>query len=337
MDLNLSNIPHEPISKEKILEKISEYDIFLHYIGHFEIGKVMNSPLRIDDTPSFGIYVSNKTGNLLFNDFREGAGNCFHFVMKKYNCSFHKALAIINRDFNLGLHTNANIDISDVQAKPVVTGYKPKSKSKIKIRVATRKWLSRDKEYWHDKYCVSLSTLRKFKVYPVTAYWMGGQRFYANKLCYGYYFRPGVFKIYQPTQTVKTGKWLSNIDDTVSWHGYDQLPEKGDIVFITSSLKDVMVLHELGYPAIAPHTESQILPVELYNELSGRFRKVIVYYDNDEAGVLHSTKICNKYSIDYINNPKEYPKDPSDFVDDYSKEELTDMIIHLLNKKDNGN
>jgi hypothetical protein len=335
MEFNFNDVGSEQLSKANILRSISPYDIFNHYIGHFEIGKLMSSPIRIDNNPSFGIYVSKNNGELLFNDYADGGGDCIHFVMAKYRVNFLTALAIINRDFNLGLATGKiNIDNIQVVAKPVISNYKPKPRSKIKISVKVRNWLDRDKEYWYDKYKINLETLIKFDVFPLTAFWMDSQRFYANKLCYGYYFQEWVFKIYQPTLTIKSGKWLSNIDDSIPWQGYKQLPEKGDILFITSSMKDVMVLYELGYSAIAPHTEKQTLSVELYNELHTRFKHVIVYYDNDEAGVLHSTKICNKYDIDYINNPKGYPKDPSDFVDEYGQTELVDVIIHLLGKKE---
>ena len=333
MILDFKDVSDIPLNKENILKRISPYDIFYHYVGNFEVGKIINSPLRSDVKPSFGIYVSKYTGDLMYNDFKVGSGNCFDFVMKKYYCNYFEALAIINRDFHLGLYTNTVLNDNKVQPKPVITNYVPKSREKIKITVKTRSWQKRDKEYWWDKYNISKETLNLYKVYPLLAYWMGSQRFYAHRLCYGYYYKPAVFKIYQPLLKSNEGKWFSNIDNNIEWQGFNQLSDEGDILFITSSLKDVMVLYELGYPAIAPHTEHQKMTDELHSILTSRFNKVIVYYDNDEAGVLHSTNMCNNFKLNYINNPKEYPKDPSDFVDNYSQEELKDMIIHLLNNK----
>lgn len=333
MELDFSDIYEVHLNKANILKKISSYDIFHNYLGDFEVGKIMHSPLRVDPNPSFGIYVSKYTGDLLYNDFKLGSGNCFDFIMNKYNCSYGEALAMINRDFNLKMFTTVNLNTTNIKPKPVITGYKPKLRSRIKIKVKVREWLERDKNYWWNKYNINISTLNFYQVYPLIAFWLDSQRFYPHKLCYGYYYEPGIFKIYQPMLKINQGKWFSNINTDIKWQGFDQLPDEGDILFITSSLKDVMVLYELNYSAIAPHTEHQKMTDELYLQLKSRFNKIIVYYDNDEAGVLHSTNMCNNFNLDYINNPKEYPKDPSDFIDKYNQDELRDLIVHLLNNK----
>lgn len=335
MELDLKNTFSQSIRKDQILEKISPYDIFYHYIGDFKVGSSMKSPLRIDSYPSFGIYV-NKNGDLMFNDFKEGGGSCFKFVEKKFNCSYQEALHIIDRDFNLGIAEipeRIKSRISNIQPKPVIKNYIPEPKSKIKIKIMIREWLDRDKKFWFDKYGIKLETLSLFKVYPITAFWLDNQRFYCKPLSYAYYFEPFVYKIYQPEVKLGKGKWFSNIDVGTKWHGYKQLPETADYMFITKSLKDVMVLYELGFPAVSPHQETPIIPDKVVENLKSRFKKIYVYYDNDETGVTNSTKICNTYGFDYINNPSQYPKDPSDFIEKYNREELVKMINHLIEKK----
>jgi len=327
----------EHLTAEMILEKISPYDIFNHYIDNLEIGKLIHSPIRIDNKPSFGVYVNKYNGDLRFNDFYEGGGNCFEFVKKKYRCTYKEALHVINRDFNLKLTSSTSFELSqtlnNIAKKPVVTNYVPKPKSSVKIKVITRNWLQRDFDYWYLKYHISFKTLEKFDVYPITAFWMGLQRFYVNQLAYAYFFDPGVFKIYQPLLEVGQGKWYTNLDVDTKWHGYKQLPETGDILFITKSLKDVMVLDEIGYNAISPHNETPNIPDKVIENLKKRFKKIYVYYDNDKTGVMNSTKICNRYGFDYVNNPSEYPKDPSDFIELYGEEKLKVLINELLEKK----
>lgn len=337
MNIDLKNVISQSITANQILERISPCDIFLHYVGDFKVGKTINSPLRIDEKPSFGIFVSKYDGQLRFNDFREGSGNCFEFVKLKYNCSYQEALHIIDRDFNLNLayeisdYTQGRID--KIIKKPVISNYVPQPKSRIKIKVSVRNWNNNDKVYWFDKYKVNLETLTKYEVYPISNFWMDNQMFYVQKLAYAYYFEPGIFKIYQPELQVGQGKWFTNLDTGTKWHGYKQLPDKADFMFITKSLKDVMVLSELGFVAISPHNETPNIPEKIIDNLKSRFNKIYVYYDNDTTGVLNSTIVCNKYGFDYINNPKEYPKDPSDFIEHYDKVQLKEMILNLISKK----
>lgn len=143
--------------------------------------------------------------------------------------------------------------------------------------------------------------------------------------------------MYRPLAT-KANKWKSscNIKDV---QGYLQLPPKGDIVFITSSLKDIMVLYELGYPSIA--FSSELIPTTGDNgkfvesiilQLKSRFKHVILYLDSDETGKTHSKKIEKKYGIDYILNPDNSPKDISDYILKYSRRKTKRMLNKLIKK-----
>ena len=44
------------VSLEDILSRVTESDIIFHYLGISEIPCIINSPLRQDKHPSFGIY-----------------------------------------------------------------------------------------------------------------------------------------------------------------------------------------------------------------------------------------------------------------------------------------
>lgn len=51
---------------------------------------------------------------------------------------------------------------------------------------------------------------------------------------------------------------------------------KGDILFITKSMKDVMCLHEMGIPAVSPSSESTFLPKDVLEQLKTRFKRIII-------------------------------------------------------------
>ena len=65
----LENIKNSNITLEYILSKVTEYDIYSKYLGQFKVGYIYNSPFRKDRNPSFGVFLSKKTGHLLFKDY----------------------------------------------------------------------------------------------------------------------------------------------------------------------------------------------------------------------------------------------------------------------------
>ena len=102
--------------------------------------------------------------------------------------------------------------------------------------------------------------------------------------------------------------------------GYNQLPINGEKIILTSSLKDVMCLHECGYPAIALQSEMQIPEENLISELRDRFNTIEILYDNDfnklrNPGQSMAKKIHNLYGFNNICLPDHLGcKDPSDLV-----------------------
>jgi hypothetical protein len=323
---NLNTIKEGWVTKENILKHVNEYDIYAYYIGPFNINTPMYSPLREDNNPSFSLFIaSDKT--LVFNDFKTGGGNCIKFVMLMEGCDYFSALNILNTRYNLGYRPvkTSNL-VSKYTHAPKITNTKISPKKEVWISIKVRDWLQHDKEYWYGQYEITGNTLSYFNVYPISKFWLNSYGINANKYAYAYRFDTNVYKIYQPYLTVKEGKWYSNIKNSELYQGADQLPEEGKILFITSSLKDVMVLYEAGYSAIAPHTEHQILSEGLFSHYNQKWDLVTVLYDNDEAGMLHANKMVKKYGIKSLILPESDTKDPSDFVKKYDLETLKQWI-----------
>ena len=54
------------------------------------------------------------------------------------------------------------------------------------------------------------------------------------------------------------------------------MPQNGEYLCLTKSLKDVMTLYSLGIPAIAPMSETCFLTDSQYSKVIKRFDKVIL-------------------------------------------------------------
>ena len=86
----------ENVTKEFILTRLSEEEIFCYYLGIKEISKkLICSRLRTDNRPTCGFYRNGK-GDLYLHDFAIGEFyNCFSLVMAMFNVDFYSALRII--------------------------------------------------------------------------------------------------------------------------------------------------------------------------------------------------------------------------------------------------
>jgi len=163
---------------------------------------------------------------------------------------------------------------------------------------------------------VSKKILLKFAVEPISHFWVNNNRFTCKSITYAFKFK-NRYKIYSPYED--KNKWLSNTNKT-DVQGYNQLPDKGERLIITSSLKDVMCLHAAGYYAIAMQSEMQIPSEKLISELNTRFNTIEILYDNDftkedNPGQLMAKKISNLYGFRNICLPQTFEsKDPSDLV-----------------------
>ena len=97
------NFTLEPITvtKELILNKVSEETIMEHYLGVPVKKGLFKSPLRKDNHPTCAFY-RNKHGELIFKDFgSDTSGNFISVVMYKFNCTYGTALNIIANDFGI--------------------------------------------------------------------------------------------------------------------------------------------------------------------------------------------------------------------------------------------
>lgn len=327
------------ITKDLLLSKFSEETIFCYYLGINSISKkLIRNTTRDDKNPTCGFY-RNSSGTLILHDFATGEYfNCFSYVMKVYHCDYHKALDIIASDFGL-----INYDNKPVPTIRHVPTFKTEENKITYIQIEMGKFEEQDLKWW-GSFGITEKTLNKYRVFPCKSVFLNGnlvsQRAQHN-LIYGYYFgkKDGIeqWRIYFPKR--KEMRFMGNVP-TKTIQGYKQLPKKGKLLVITKSMKDVMLLYELGIPAIAPNSETQFVSDKMLEELHTRFKYIVLLYDNDLTGVTFTNKIRKAHPdlIPFLIPRKTLCKDLSDFYKTYGKLETKKLIksgINYIKNKQN--
>jgi len=311
------------LSLDSILSKVTEYDIYRFYIGSsFTIGKIMSSPFRTDKNPSFGIFKSSKTSALLYKDLSNGStGNCIKFVQELFNITYKESLLKVKCDIlnnNLIISTKGITIKEDYKATDNIISIRKKNFCKI------------DDDYW-SQFSLNRDDLRHFNVFPIHEYWINdivqpwGYKYNNPGYAYQIYNK---YKIYKPLG-LKKYKWISNCSN-YDIQGYEQLPYQDDLLIITKSLKDVMVLYKLGYNAVSPQGENHSIPKEIMDDISKRFTKILIFYDNDKAGINGANKIADKYNLTTIFTPNAEPKDISDYTKKYGLDKSKELLTKLI-------
>ena len=319
-------IEEQNLTKEQILNKVSEEMIFEHYGVPIKKG-LFCSKLRNDHRPTVGFY-RNKKGRLIIKDFGSNfSGDCFTYVMALFNVSYYMALQIIANDF--GLIQRKDLKLNKAKIKP--TGAKFEEQKSAIIQIQTREFNQSELNWW-AKYGIGSKTLKKFKVFPVDFVWLNGNLFYQNinnKPVFGYFggIKDNIeqWRIYWPGNTKY--KFISNWKQ-IQIQGADLLPKNGgDYLVITKSLKDVMALYEFGIPAIAPCSENLFVTDTQYQRLKNKFKRIYLLYDNDLPGVAASNRIHKKYpDVKCILLKREWSKDFSDYRKAYGYKKTLDLI-----------
>lgn len=321
------------ISLEELLSKVSEISIAAKYLNIVEIPCVINSPIRRDERPSFGLY-SFDGQKVRYTDFATGEkGGLFDLLSKLWNIPYGEVLERVANDFLTYKGTNEISINTDCGFSKVVL----KEKIKPKIEVKVRDWKKYDQEYW-ESYGVSLEWLNYARVYPISHKIIikDGKRytFGADKYAYAFVeLKEGntSIKIYQPFN--KNGfKWCTSTDSSVI-SLWTKVPPSGKRICICSSLKDALCLwSNTGIPAIATQGEGYTMSDTAISELKRRFKKVYILFDCDEAGLIDGEKLSKQTGFTNVVLPKfEGGKDVSDLYHSLQdKDKFKETILQLF-------
>lgn len=318
------------VTLEDILSKVSEEDIISHYLGVKSIPCVINSPLRRDKNPSFGLYSTNGK-RIYYKDFstRE-RGGIFDLLSTMWGYSYKEVLAKINADLN------------NINKKSIINSYSYHSEliehnsitDSTALLCKIREWRDYDIEYWAS-YGISLEWLKYAEVYPVSHKIIikGNNRyvFVADKYAYVYVEHKEdkiTLKIYQPFNTKY--KWSNSHDKSVI-SLWSKIPEYGDKVCICAAMKDALCLSaNLHIPALAVQGEGYKMSDTAVNELKRRYKEIYILFDNDEVGLKDGVALAESTKFTNIVLPDYGYKDISDLYKGVGKEKWVEIIKPLF-------
>lgn len=278
------------------------------------------SPLRGDKHPTCSFWKS-PSGTLYFHDFALGKMySCFSVVMEKYNITFVQAMSRIIEDED----KIKSIYVDEIKKEELI------------LDIIYDSWNEDYLRYWKT-YGITKPLLEKYSVYPVRTVFRNESLYMRSTKInpiYGYKFSSGTVKLYRPLSPDKSKKWRGN-STAKDIGGLPQLNSKGIIVFLTSSLKDVMVLNKLGFPAVCLNAEtitSSSIIEPLIKILKSRFKHVVAFMDSDEAGMKSNFFISSKYRCKYISTKSRF-KDVSDYLKKYGYHKTFKLIKKSLSKQ----
>ena len=329
MVYNTAKVTDE-VTLDKILTKLDPLDIYTFYIGkEVKLNKPINSPLREDKNPSWTLFKA-RSGDLMYKDFANGeSGNVVHLVRHMFDLTYYKALERIWSDMMTG------DKIKNGHTRPKVERV---NKIETELTVKRKYFTQTDDNYW-GQYDIDRDILKYFNVSPIQMYWHNGTQgslTYSKESPMYAYKVFDKFKIYRPYSKYKKDKWRNNCG-SYDLQGLEQLPETGDLLIITKSLKDVMVLYKHGYTSVAPQSENSIIPTVLMEHLKTRFKEIIVFFDYDEGGIKGAEALCKKHDLKKLFISKHYLeiygiKDISDFAKEMSKEKTIELLKELFDE-----
>lgn len=319
------------ITKELLLSKHSQETYFEHYLGVPVTKGLFVSPaiIRKDKRPTCAFY-KNGSGLLKYKDF---AGPTFDFigcVMYIFNCSYYNALRIIANDFRIIESEKLTKNLQKIE----YTGNILKETEKARIQVQLKDFSEKELEWW-SAFGISKATLKKFNVFSIQSVFLNG--YYHDSSTesspiYGYYGGTTsdgdeLWRLYMPTK--RKYRFLSNWPSS-RLQGARQLPKSGSHCFLIKSMKDLMLLSEYGLIACAAISENVLITSTQYGKISTKFNNnVLVFFDNDLAGVKGAKKYKQEYNVRCIFIKRKYAKDISDLYKKVSENVFWTIIGEL--------
>ena len=148
------------------------------------------------------------------------------------------------------------------------------------------------------------------------------------------YIGNGYVKIYRP-HSPKIRFLYGGRMPAAYCFGMEQIPTKGDMLFITGGEKDVLSLYAHGFNAICFNSETAQIPTSIIESLQLRFRHIILLYDADETGVRESHRQAEnlaEYKVLNLSLPLSGTKSEKDISDFFALGNGAKKLKELLAK-----
>ena len=328
-------------------------NVFSHFLG-FEVNLHRNfrTPFYDDRRASCHIYYDRKTSSYKFYDHGDTtySGDCFWFVATlrglNLKADFPEVLKVIIQE--LGLYSLYGGEeyyrhAAPTYKSPVITGPKTDITKNTEERSYSFEIQPFDDgllNYW-GHYGIHEDTLRRFRVRSLKRYESVSTEGKKFEL-YGSptepifaYIGNGYVKIYRPHSPKIRFLYGGRMPATYCF-GMEQIPAKGDMLFITGGEKDVLSLYAHGFNAICFNSETAQIPTSIIESLQLRFRHIILLYDADETGVREAHKQSEhlaEYKVLNLSLPLSGTKSEKDISDFFALGSGAKELKELLAKK----
>lgn len=324
------------IDKKSILDSVSQEEIYKLVFGFLPQDlQYTTSPLRVDNSPGCYFY-EHINGILYFMDFAisQRPMDCFNVIQKYFQLpNFFSTLDFIHKRLIQGkVIVKKSVIVPESTFKLI--------KLPVKLLIEPRQFNNKDAQYW-TPYGISSSHLIEDKYFAISLYHALNTKKgnFTNKctdLSYADTNYPmGRKKIYFPERIGKNRFITTCTKEDIG--GISTLAPFGKQLFITKSYKDWRVLKNQGKHCIYLQNEG-MFPIELLLSIVKHWKKVIIFFDNDRAGIEASLKLQGLLNIEYPNKAKSIwlPEvlcdinitDPSDL----HKEQGRIPLVQFLNK-----
>ena len=350
------------LSKEEILARSDKgLNVFKHYLPFpFRIGRNFLNPFYEDKKASCNVYFDRTNDQYKLKDYGNDnySGDCFHFVGKilgtdcRQADNFLEILQKINHDLCLGLEvaqssqsqkslspSSPMSSMSQILNPPLGGwGASPKPIKPFSIKV--KPFSELELTYW-QQYGISLEILKKYQVVSLKEFSSENNEGKPYKLTPNdrepifAYQGKRYLKLYRPFSTIRF-QYAGDLGDKYCF-GLEQLPPKGNILFITGGEKDVLSLVAKGFTAICFNSETSNIPQSTIRKLTYRFKHVVILYDCDKTGLEASSKHeqqLSSFGIKRMILPLKGTKEEKDISDYFklgnTKESFQKLFIQFL-------
>ena len=342
--------------KEEILEHTNRgLEFFCFYMPiDFVPKRNFRNPLYKDKRASCNIYLDTKSQCYRMKDFGNEAysGDCFWFAATMLGLDvrsdFKKVLLTIIQDLNLNItmdfkteenrKTKSFKDIRLVSSTSTNAKEELSEKKKI-FKLYEQPFRADEIAYW-QRYGITDKVLQKYHVKSLFRYETisnQGNPFSLtstkNEPIFCYVMGDFV-KIYRPNSKLR---FLYGGDKSKDYiFGFEQLPSKGDILFITGGEKDVLSLSSHHFNAICFNSETASIPEPIIESLQLRFRHIILLYDTDETGLREAerqAKQLEPYHVFCLSLSLQGTKTEKDISDFFALGKTAKDLTSLLTDK----
>ena len=342
--------------KEEILEHTNRgLEIFCFYMPiDFVPKRNFRNPLYKDKRASCNIYLDTKSQCYRMKDFGNEAysGDCFWFAATMLGldvrADFKKVLLTIIQDLNLNITMDFKTEenrktksFKDIRlVSSTSTNVKEELSEKKKIfKLYEQPFRADEIAYW-QRYGITDKVLQKYHVKSLFRYETisnQGNPFSLtstkNEPIFCYVMGDFV-KIYRPNSKLR---FLYGGDKSKDYiFGFEQLPSKGDILFITGGEKDVLSLSSHHFNAICFNSETASIPEPIIESLQLRFRHIILLYDTDETGLREAerqAKQLEPYHVFCLSLSLQGTKTEKDISDFFALGKTAKDLTSLLTDK----